>query len=183
MAVWRCQVFGQNSLSSNRDLFEWPAKDASFDELYKHLIDISGPSYFAIEDMERIRSFFVQAARELGYYGYDTKPYKKYLSIKSAKNYLSKIFLPEDLNIKYEKSTAKYVKRYMKDTENEFLFIYGEWDPWSASGFEVTKKNNLLKIVKPGGSHRTRIENLPEEQKVEVINKLEEWLGLPVSIN
>ncbi len=162
---------------------EIPAKDASFEELYNHLIEISGPSYFAIEDMESIRSFFVQAARELGYYGYDTKPYKKYLSIKNAKNYLSKIFLPEDLNIRYDKSTAKYVKNYMKDTDNEILFIYGEWDPWSASGFEVSEKDNLLKIIKPGGSHRTRINNLPEGQKVQVKNKLEEWLDLPVSIN
>ena len=133
--------------------------------------------------MESIKSFFVQAARELGYYGYDTKPLKKYLSIKNAKNYLDKIFLPEDLKIQYDKSTAKFVKRYMKNTNDEILFIYGEFDPWSASGFEVKEKDNLLKIVKPEGSHRTRINNLPVEQKIQLKNKLEEWLNLPVSIN
>ena len=160
-----------------------PSKDAGFEELYAHLLDVSGPSYFAVEDMESIKSFFVQAARELGYYGYDTKPLKKYLSIKNAKNYLDKIFLPEDLKIQYDKNTAKFVKRYMKNTNDEILFIYGEFDPWSASGFEVKEKDKLLKIVKPEGSHRTRINNLPMEQKIQLKNKLEEWLNLPVSIN
>jgi hypothetical protein len=160
-----------------------PSKDTGFEQLFTHLIDISGPSYFAIEEMEGIKSFFVQAARELGYYGYDTKPLKKYLSIKSSKNYLSKIFLPEDVKIKYDKSTAKYVRNYMKNTDDEILFIYGEFDPWSATGFEVTEKDNLLKIVKPGGSHRTRINNLPEDQKLQVKDKLEKWLDIQVSIN
>ena len=50
--------------------------------LFDHLMEISGPYYFA-ENQPNI-SFFVQAARELGYYGYDVKPFKKYLTIDSA---------------------------------------------------------------------------------------------------
>ena len=30
----------------------------------------------------------MQAAKELGYYGYDIKPFKKYLTIKSSRDYL-----------------------------------------------------------------------------------------------
>jgi hypothetical protein len=133
--------------------------------------------------MESIKSFFVQAARELGYYGYDVKPFKKYLSIKTAKNYLSKIFLPEDVQVTYEKSTAEKVKKFIKSTDAEILFIYGEYDPWSASGFVVPQKSNLLKVLKPGGSHSSRIGNLPENQKEMVKEKLESWLGIPISIN
>ena len=152
------------------------------DELFNHLIKVSPPSYFAIEGMERIKSFFVQAAHELGYYGYDTKPFKKYLSIKTSKNYLSNIFLPEDLKIKYKKATAQKVKRFIKKTDSEILFIYGEFDPWSASAFEVPAKTNFLKIVKPEGSHSTRINNLPENQKDQVKFTLEKWLKTPVTI-
>ncbi len=53
------------------------------------------PDYFA-ENQPNI-SFFVQAARELGYYGYDVKPFKKYLTIDSAHGYLNRIMLPEEL--------------------------------------------------------------------------------------
>ncbi len=161
---------------------EIPSADANIETLFSHLMKVSGPSYFALEGMDGIKSFFVQAAYELGYYGYDTKPFKKYLSIKSAKNYLSKIFLPEELQIKYKKSTAKEVRKFIKTSDAKILFIYGEFDPWSASGFDVPEKDNYLKIVKPGGSHSTRINNLPENQKQEVKTKLSNWLEIPVNI-
>jgi hypothetical protein len=159
-----------------------PSGEVSIDSMFNNLLLVSGPSYFAIEDMEKIKSFFVQAARELGYYGYDTKPFKKYLSIKSAKNYLSKIFLPADLKIKYNKTTAKQVKKFMKKTDEEMLFIYGQWDPWSATAFDVYNPNQV-KVVKPGGSHSSRIKNLPPDEQKLVKEKLEKWLGLPVSLN
>jgi len=159
-----------------------PSVNEDIDKLFEHLMVVSGPSYFAIEGMEGIQSFFVQAARELGYYGYDTKPFKEYLAIKTAKNYLFRIFLPEDLNIKYNKKTAKLVKKYIQKTNSKILFIYGEWDPWSASGFEVPDKDNFLKIVKPMGSHSTRIKNLPEEQKEQVKRTLEDWLEISINL-
>jgi hypothetical protein len=157
-----------------------PSKDAGVDSLFNHLLKVSNPSYFAIEEMEGIKSFFVQAARELGYYGYDTKPFKKYLSIKNAEGYLTRIFLPAGLKIKYKKTTAKQVRKFMKNTDEEMLFIYGEWDPWSATAFEVYNPNQV-KVVKPGGSHSTRIGNLPPEQQNQVKEKLEEWLGISIA--
>ena len=165
-----------------RFLNEIPAADANTDELFSHLMKVSGPSYFSVEGMEATKSFFVQAAHELGYYGYDTKPFKRYLSIKSAKNYLSEIFLPNDFNLKYVKGTSKKVKKFIKTTDSNILFIYGEFDPWSATAFEVPQKENFLKIVKPGGSHSTRINNLPKNQKEQVKFTLEKWLGCTINI-
>ncbi|MDX1283572.1 MAG: S28 family serine protease [Draconibacterium sp.] len=164
-----------------RYINEVPDDSATVDELFNHLIKVSGPSYFSVEGMERIKSFFIQAARELGYYGYDTKPFKKLLTINSSKNYLSRIFLPE--KIIYQKQTAKEVKKFIKKTNCNILFIYGEFDPWSASAFNVPKKDNFLKIVKPGGSHSTRINNLKETQKSKVKNKLENWLKMEIIRN
>ena len=74
------------------------------------------------------------------------------------------------------------VKKFIDTTDSKILFIYGEWDPWSASAFEVPHKDNLLKIVKPEGCHNARIGNLPEDQKAQVKAKLEEWLEMPVNI-
>nr|HPF52991.1 hypothetical protein [Draconibacterium sp.] len=160
-----------------------PDTNQNPDKLFEHLMIVSSPSYFAIEDMESIKSFFVQAARELGYYGYDTQPFRKYLSMKTAKNYLSRIFLPENLEIKYNKKPSKDVKKFIDSTDAKIIFIYGGWDPWFASGFEVPAKNNLLRIVKTGGSHSTRISNLSEEQKLLAKTTLEKWLEMPVNLN
>lgn len=160
-----------------------PNTDANPDSLFNHLMAVCDPSYFALEGIEPIKTFFVQAARQLGYYGYSTKPFRKYLSIKNAKGYLKHIFLPRDLDIKYEKETAQEVKKFINKTDAKILLIYGEYDPWRASGFDVPDKPNFLKIVKPGGSHSTRIKNLPPEQQQLVKQTMEEWLGEPFNID
>ena len=159
---------------------EIPSDTASVDEIFNYLMKVPGPTYFAISGMEGIKSFYVQAARELGYYAYDSKPLKKYLKIKTAENYFAKLYLPADLKIKYERETALQVKKFIETTDKDIIFIYGQFDPWSASAFQVPQKPNMLKIVNPGGSHSSRVGNLPPDQKKQVINKLEKWLGMAV---
>ena len=161
---------------------EIPSGTAGVDEMFNYLMKVPGPNYFAIQGKEGYLSFYVQAARELGYYGYDSKPLKNYLKIKSAKNYFAKLYLPKDLHIEYVKETALRVKKFIQTTDKNILFIYGEFDPWSASAFKVSQKPNLLKIVKPGGSHSSRIGNLLPEQKKQVTDKLEEWLKTEIII-
>lgn len=94
-----------------------PSKSADDQALFDHLMEISGPDYFA-ENQPNI-SFFVQAARELGYYGYDVKPFKKYLTIDSAHGYLNRIMLPEELVGKVDFRPALYHKIYnfLKDND------------------------------------------------------------------
>ncbi|WP_297091619.1 S28 family serine protease [uncultured Draconibacterium sp.] len=159
-----------------------PEANAPIDQLFEHLMLVSGPSYFAIEGHEGYKSFFVQAARELGYYGYDTQPFQALLTIKTAKGYLPRLFLPKELQVKYQPKTAKAVGRFIQSTDAKILFIYGEWDPWSASAFEVPQKQNFLKVVKPGGSHSTRIANLPQVQKQLVKETLERWLATDIQV-
>ncbi|MCG6187205.1 S28 family serine protease [Maribellus maritimus] len=160
-----------------------PASDADPREFYDYMMNVSEPSYFSVEAMEGIKSFYVQAARELGYYAYDIKPLKKFLTIKSARNYLEKIFLPSGLKIKYKQKTALEVKKFIKTTDKNILFIYGQFDPWFASSFQIPRKENLLKVAKPGGSHSSRIQNLPEKQQKLVRNMLEKSLGFDIDIN
>lgn len=145
--------------------------------LFKHLTDISGPDYFA-ENQPNI-SFFVQAARELGYYGYDTKPFRKYLTIESSKGYLNRIMLPKDLVGKIEFRPELYHKIYdfLKDNDPKMIFIYGEIDPWSAAHVPVFKgKKNEQVYFQPRGSHRARIGNMPDEIKEKILTQINQWL-------
>lgn len=106
--------------------------------------------YFA-ENQPNI-SFFVQAARELGYYGYDVKPFKKYLTIDSAHGYLNRIMLPEELVGKVDFRPALYHKIYnfLKDNDPKMIFIYGEIDPWSAAMVPAFKgKKNEQIYIQP----------------------------------
>ena len=144
--------------------------------LFDHLVAISDPAYFA-EDQPNI-SFFVQAARELGYYGYDTRPFREYLSIASARGYLSRLMLPRELVGKVAFSPALYEKVYdfLKDNDPRMIFIYGEIDPWSAAMVPRFRgKKNERVFVQPRGSHLARVGNMPEETRAEIIEQLREW--------
>ena len=155
-----------------------PANNASDDEIYKHFMAISEPSYFAKGGGNE--SFFVQAARELGYYGYDIRPFKKYLSITSSKGYLKKLMLPDDAkNIKFDKTLSKKITKFLKKNDPKMIFVYGEIDPWSAAAttwLNTDKKENVHIFVEPRGSHLARINTLPEEMKQEAISILKKWL-------
>lgn len=155
-----------------------PANDATDDEIYKHFMDISEPSYFAKGGGNE--SFFIQAARELGYYGYDVKPFKKYLSIKSSKGYLKRLMLPADgKEIKFDKTLGKKITKFLKKNDPKMVFIYGEIDPWSAAAvtwLDTSKKKNMHIFVEPRGSHKARINTLPENMKQEAISIIKRWL-------
>ena len=155
-----------------------PANSASDDEIYKHFMAISEPSYFAKGGGNE--SFFVQAARELGYYGYDIRPFKKYLSITSSKGYLKKLMLPDDAkDIKFDKTLSKKITKFLKKNDPKMIFVYGEIDPWSAAAttwLNTDKKENVHIFVEPRGSHLARINTLPEEMKQKAISILKKWL-------
>ena len=155
-----------------------PANDADDDAIYKHFMAISEPSYFAKGGGNE--SFFVQAVRDLGYYGYDVRPFKKYLSIKSSKGYLKKLMLPEDAkDIKFDKTLSKKITKFLKKNDPKMVFIYGEIDPWSAAApfwLDTSKKKNMHIFIEPRGSHRARINSLPEAMKQEAISIIKGWL-------
>lgn len=153
-----------------------PVASASDDQIYQHLLAISGPSYFTKESSNT--SFFVQAARELGYYGYDIKPFKKYLSIKNSKNYLHRLMLPEELQgMKFDNTLSRKIVKYLKKNDPKMIFIYGQNDPWTAAGVTWLKgKKNIHVFVQPNGSHSARIGTLPEAMKEEAIALIKSWL-------
>ncbi|MEG1563067.1 MAG: S28 family serine protease [Bacteroides sp.] len=153
-----------------------PAVTASDDVLFAHLLAVSEPSYFALDGPNA--SFFVQAARELGYYGYDTAPFKPYLTIKTARNYLSRLMLPAELQgMKFDKTLARKVTLFLKKNDPRIIFIYGQNDPWTAAGVTWLKgKQQIHVFVQPGGSHLARIGTLPEDMKKEVIALITSWI-------
>ena len=162
-------------------------KTATDEQMFEFLVMVSGPDYFA--EGGDSAPFFVQAAKELGYYGYDTKPFEGLLTIKDAEGYLNKLFVPQSQTFKFDKYLYKKIKKFLAKTDSKMMFIYGQFDPWSAVMPVAPVKNEELKkkgkgrqtmklYIEPNGSHRARISTLPEPMKQEAIATLKEWLEL-----
>jgi hypothetical protein len=129
------------------------------------------------EGIAPIQSFFVQAAKEMGYYGYDVKPLKPYLKIKDSKGHLSRIFLPKGNSLKFSKKTSTFIQKSIQKDGNHVMMIYGEYDPWSASSLNLNGKGKGVKLIIPKANHRVRINNMPYAQKAEIYMMLETWLA------
>jgi hypothetical protein len=154
-----------------------PTKKDSDDKHLRFLVALSTPDYFAIESSESMLPFFYQAARELGYYGYDTEALQKYLSIESAEGYFHRIFLPKDMKVEFEPETYEKLQNYINTVAYNTILIYGGYDPWSAAAPDVSNNPKVFKVIHPYGSHTTRIKNLPRDKHEFVIRQLNEWLN------
>lgn len=153
-----------------------PSKKASASDLCNYLIKVCSPDYFAREGIEDHQAFYVQAAKELGYYGYDTKPFAKYLKVTTAENYLEKLFLPENTHFNFDTTLAKKCQRFLNENDPTMIFVYGGWDPWSAAAVQFSEKKNMYRAVAPSGSHATRIRSLPDDIRREVTDRISLWL-------
>lgn len=177
------EIYDYSVLEYSFALWQWgtpissiPATTASDDEIFSHLLAISEPGYFTADSSNA--SFFVQAARELGYYGYDVQPFKQYLSIQSSEGYLHRLMLPEELkDMPFDKTLSKKITKFLKKQDPKMIFIYGQNDPWTAAGVTWLKnKKNIHVFIQPNGSHLARINTLPEAEKVRVMELINEWL-------
>ena len=177
------EIYDYSVLEYSFALWQWgtpissiPATTASDDEIFSHLLAISEPGYFTADSPNA--SFFVQAARELGYYGYDVQPFKQYLSIQSSEGYLHRLMHPEELkDMPFDKTLSKKITKFLKKQDPKMIFIYGQNDPWTAAGVTWLKnKKNIHVFIQPNGSHLARINTLPEAEKAKVMELINEWL-------
>lgn len=162
---------------------EIPSSKDSDEVWFEHLMKVSGPDYFSVPG--RYLSFNMQALRELGYYGYEIDPdFKKNCSISSTKDYLRRLMIPESMgewrNVSFDPTLYNKTVEYLKNNDPKHIFIYGEIDPWTASGvagwLDCSGKQNMRVYVQPRGSHKARIGNMPEDMKAEIMERLNGWL-------
>lgn len=136
---------------------------------------VAGFDYFADEFVEPYRPFFYQAYTEMGYYGYDLNEFKSWLNYASEPGF--EYTLPKDVTISYDETISENLDKYIKNEADNFIFIYGEYDTWSATAVELGQNENSVVFYKKKGSHRSRVRNMPEEQQEEVKAMLDLYLG------
>lgn len=155
-----------------------PATTATDKELFDHMVGINDPSYFA--NVSYTGSFYIQAAMELGYYGYDTKPLKKWLSIKTTKNYLKRVVMQDEFaDLQFNHELHKDIYKFLGENDPKMVFIYGEYDPWTAVAPDAKlfkDKKNMKLFLCPKYDHKSRINNFPEPTKTEIWTILDGWM-------
>ena len=159
-----------------RSVKEIPETTVTDQDLFNYLIKICPPDYFDIESGKATFPFFVQALKQLGYYGYNPKPFKGLMELTDTRGYIQKLFMPAKSEFTYDPAMSLLVKNYLKKDAQKILLIYGGSDPWTASAANPYGNKKILRIIQPGGSHRTRIGTLPGYQRKKVMKTLDKWM-------
>ena len=151
-----------------------PGKATQAEEVIEHMNRVAGFDYFSDQFIVEYRPFFYQALTEMGYYGYDLDIFEKYL--KHVDNPIFTFTIPESVDLSFNDELSVDLQQYINEEAENYIFIYGEYDTWSATAVSSIGDSNSKIFYKEGGSHRTRINNMPEEQKEEVYSTLESFL-------
>lgn len=145
---------------------EIPGKRASPEEIIVHMNRVAGFDYFADKFVIEYQPFFYQSYTEMGYYGYQLDKFRPYLKHLDRRGF--RFALPTDTEVAFNDSTQLALEEYVSNEAENFIFIYGEYDTWSATAVELSGNTNSKIFYKEKGSHRTRVRNMPQKQQDEI---------------
>ncbi|MCX6235056.1 MAG: S28 family serine protease [Bacteroidetes bacterium] len=157
-----------------------PGPDATTEQVMNHVNEVAGIDWVSDQGIKRYEPFYYQALTEIGFYGYDTRPFGNL--IKFLDNPTFTFTCPKGTQCVYNPVPMEEVDQFVRHKAKNMMFIYGEYDPWSSTSVQVSGDNNVIKVVRPGGAHSSRIGNLPEQQKQLVKKTLEQWLNMELKL-
>ncbi|EHO09128.1 putative secreted tripeptidyl aminopeptidase [Myroides odoratimimus] len=149
----------------------------NIDELTEHFLSVSNIDFFSDQTIKRYESHYYQSGTQLGYYGYDITPFKKYVSFTS--NPLA-TFMPEGTTYNnFNDALIQKVKTWLENDANNIIYVYGETDTWSASMVVPSAKVNSKAYVLPKKDHgQARVKNMTPEMRTQFFSTLEKMTGL-----
>jgi len=154
-----------------------PSGNISTEEIYKHLINVVGYGFFEEKAVTDLQPYFWAALTEQGIYGYETAPFKKYLNTEEI--YKFEWAFPEGITKEYNIKPMQDIKSFLDTSAEKMLFIYGEYDAWSATAVELTddaSSREVYKFVRPKGNHRDRIRTFDEESQKRIYEIIDSWV-------
>lgn len=141
-----------------------PDSTAGVITLVNYLNTIVPPYTFSNSNKSLMQPAFYMFYKELGYYEYSTEKFKNYLE---KDEYSNKYFCPV-ANISYDNAYQQKIKDFAAgEKSGTVFFLYGQDDPW-AMQTAVTKN----KIVVKNGNHKSRMKDLPKEEREELLAKI-----------
>jgi hypothetical protein len=156
-----------------------PSNNATPAELFNHLNNVAGFTFFEDKGVEANRPFFWAALTEIGIYGYQTKPFAKYLG--DTTDFTFDFTAPNGYTPVYNPKPMQEVKLFLDNKAENMLFIYGGLDTWGATAYHPSGKNNLVNMTLPNGHHGTRIKNFPKKDREYIYSLISKWMDVNIN--
>ncbi len=87
-------------------------------------------------------------------------------------------YMPRTAKYLYSNQAMKNVDRWARTRADHILFVYGEFDPWTAGAFpKVSTAADFHWFQVPGGNHSSKIFKLPRIDKAKALAVVSAWMG------
>jgi hypothetical protein len=152
-----------------------PATSASDQTLWNFLDDISPVSDNNDERIGQFDAYYYQAYFQLGYPDTGAMYLDPYLQYGDA-DYLGA--LPTDMPMYDGGEAMQDIDAWVKSEGNRLLFVYGQWDPWTAGQFSLGDATDSLMLVQAEGTHGSHITRLAPADRDAAFGRLAAWTGV-----
>jgi hypothetical protein len=149
-----------------------------------HMLDIVDLDFYSDKTMTNFAAHYYQNMTEGGYYGYNAVPFKKYLHYISEPE-PSATFPPRSESYKpFDSSLMNNILAWLAKEGNNFIYVYGGRDTWSACRVSVSGNVNSRLYMVPGANHyEARVINMPAAMQKDFAGIINKMLGAEVDLS
>jgi hypothetical protein len=154
-----------------------PAVTATDDTLYTFIDEIVGWFWPSDYVWGLFDPYFYQAHAQLGYPDV-ARDHLADLLLTDVPS-LEEGLVPETSDPTFDPASMPDIADWFASEGDRFIFIYGEFDPWTGGAFELGEQTTNSEIyIDPGGHHGAVIATLEPADQLEIMATLEEVTGV-----
>jgi hypothetical protein len=154
-----------------------PGATASDRVLFEYLDAVAGFYWSADALLGMFEPYYYQAATQLGYPEVDHDALADLLRTDFTD--LESGVLPEGVGpVWYDPAAMRDVADWVAGEGERLLFVYGEFDPWTAGAFELGAAVDSYRLVVPDGTHYANLAGLTAADRTTALDALRRWTGV-----
>ncbi len=156
-----------------------PPTTADKDLIFEHFYDVSDLSLFSDQQIEIFGPHYYQSATEIGYYGYQTDHIADLMTALPPIPYPLATFVPDNMEVQFDSTLMRKVSDWLKTEGNQFIYIYGALDTWSATAVPPSDEVDALWFFMEGKHHgNARLKQMKAPELQSILEALKRWLLL-----
>jgi PS-10 peptidase S37 len=130
---------------------------------------------FADASLEQYGPYFYQSAVELGFPLIDESAVADLLMFPMSD--VASVYAPAGVSTAFDATAMTDVRDWIASSGETLMFLYGTSDPWTAARVDLGDAEDSYVFDLIGGNHGTRIDLLPEAQRLEATAIVRRWVG------
>ncbi len=155
-----------------------PAVTAADQTLFDLLDLVSAPSDSDDGQVGLFDASYYQAYFQLGYPADGTDDYLKPYELYTDADYIGSL---PTVQPAYDGGAAMTdISTWLAGQGSRFVFVYGEWDPWTGGAFDLGAATDSSKLVASQGTHNSQLQSLSDADRDAAFAKLAAWTGVTV---